>query len=133
MDGRERRQFTRVDVRIPVGLYLDSYERAEEGEILNISVGGACIQSSVELAQNDTVGIEFRFKGARLISGKIVPLQKIQEQFSSDQKDKSAIKWASSDGKMLGIEFSQLSEDKMAFIQRMVNYYVLLEKSGLTY
>jgi len=61
---RDDREFQRIDVSIPCLIYCD--DRVITGDIINISLTGACIQASETLAEGSPVVLMLQKKHTKL-------------------------------------------------------------------
>lgn len=79
------------------------------GQIVNISVGGACVQLSgaVKLKIGDEVSIE-------------LPIPKVEKKGAETAQIKSQVVWRTNDGKRIGITFDKLSDPGRKGLERLL-------------
>lgn len=124
-DSSNRRKFLRVPVRIPAGIYFKNKPGVViDGEILDLSEGGAFVHCTTAIRLGEDVLVEIRFGETSFVEGKTVYLGDLESEVQSlPFKESSEIKWArGSKERGFGIEFIGLSAEKRAFLSKLVNH-----------
>lgn len=132
-DPPERRSETRIPVRIPAGIYRkDNPHDSIEGEILDISRGGAFIHCLQEIDLGKEVLVEIRFSESVLVEGLVIDYdQELWGRPPSEEPEESVVRWArTSQHPGFGIQFQDLGPDKVAFIERLIEYYKHLNNAA---
>ncbi|MCB0417106.1 MAG: PilZ domain-containing protein [Bdellovibrionaceae bacterium] len=131
---KERRRFRRIPVTMSVGIFIEGQPVAVDGEIANISLGGAFIRTKAHLKVGSKVQIELKFKENLLIGGKVVNANDLDIQEPGQKQQASVVRWVEEGSGMgFGVEFDNLDPKKQAAIQKIVRYYDLLLKAGVQF
>lgn len=129
----EQRRFRRIPVRMSATVFVDGTQSAIEGEIKNISLGGAFVETRQKLSLGSQVLIELNFQDGISLKGCVVTEAELDAKYPSVQKQASVIRWVDESNDGLGIEFSELAKEKKIFIEKLMNYYDLLSKAGVNF
>lgn len=130
--ANERRRHKRVPVDIPAGVYIKGTPAAIDASLINISMGGAFVSAAVDVPIGAEVLVELRFRGSIVLAGKTLSLEELDAKYPSDEPQSSIVRWKEAEGGPgFGIEFVDLQPEKARFIERLVNYFDLLQKAGV--
>ncbi|MCB0404543.1 MAG: PilZ domain-containing protein [Bdellovibrionales bacterium] len=131
---KERRRFRRIPVTMSIGIFIEGEPTAVDGEVTNISLGGAFIRTDAQLKVGAKVQIELKFKENVLIGGKIVNAKDLDIHEQEQTQQASVVRWVEEPSGMgFGVEFDNLDPKKQASIQKIVRYYDLLLKAGVEF
>lgn len=133
-DSDNRRKHLRVPVRIPAGIYFKNRPGVViDGEILDLSEGGAFVRCTTPISLGEDVLVEIRFAETSFVEGKTVYLE-AQSPLGAQGplfKEPSEIKWArGSKERGFGVEFVGLSDEKRAFLSKLVSRLAKLKNDN---
>lgn len=153
MRPQDNRKGLRIDVRIPAAVQLES--RRVEGEILNLSEGGAYVHCDVEWKVGQSVRIELQFRGTVVLAGKATSWEELRgrtvhsapkaqkshspiPELPKGMEAQSVIRWKMeeaipSDGKGFGVEFTDLDPTNREVIRKVILYYENLRRAGVNF
>lgn len=125
-DQINRRRHVRVEVRIPAGIYFKNKPGVViDGEILDLSEGGAFVHCTTPIKLGEDVLVEIRFGETSFVEGKTVYMgEELKTEVAKTVfKESSEIKWARGSKQCgFGIEFIGLSSEKRAFLSKLVHH-----------
>ncbi len=99
-------------------------------EILDVSLGGAFIHCTAPIRIGEEILVEIHFESNSLLTGKVV--RNPEETAKLSSAEKSVVRWVRGSSKSgFGVEFVSLSEDKKAFLTRLMAYFSSLKGSGV--
>ena len=133
MNEAERRISDRIPVRIPAGIYFkDKKGGVVDGEILNLSLGGAYIRADVPVEVGREVLIEVRFTEASFVPATIT-------QNNVDLTTASIVRWQQSGGEPpktvtgFGVQFKNLSPESDGFLMKIIQHFSELARAGVKF
>lgn len=131
----DSRKHPRVAVRIPVTVYLKSLPGAPvEGEILNLSVGGAFVHCTAPVRVGDEVKLEIRFFEPKNLIGQITTTVAPEAPPPQAVSEPVVVRWArGSSTSGFGVEFKALSSEGRAYLERVIRYFDQLARSGVEF
>lgn len=123
-NGEDRRQFKRVPVRMPVRIFAPAVREPINGEILNISEGGAFISASHQLQEGQNVLLEVQFSELELLHSRVTSWKEQLPPPDGDAKEDSVVRWIHEvAGRGFGVQFIDLSPTAKDFIKKLVSYF----------
>ncbi len=127
---KERRKHTRVDVKIPAGIYFKGNYQYLDAEILDLSETGAYIQCSTPLEIGKEIMLEIRFGESRIVAGEVMQdTKKLNATFNKDNRQVSVVRWNKvGDDVGFGIEFKDLAPDKRMYIRTVIQHLMVQKK-----
>lgn len=137
----KNRRHERVNVRISVRI-LPKREshRAYEGEVLNLSEGGAYISCDAPIEVGSELALEFRFAEIRKFTSRVVDEREahnaanVSSIASEHPIAAGIIRWQQDRTKSgFGVEFTSLDPDQRAYLQKVLAYFLQLAKAGVTF
>ena len=129
------RKHERIPVKIPARLVLKTRSKSFDGEILNLSEGGAFVASSETVMAGEEILLEIRFSEARTLNSIVVQNEvfnpeeaKFEEVFRL-----GVVRWNNESGASgFGVEFTENSEDQKQFLRKVLAYFEQLAKAGVS-
>lgn len=103
-----RRQFRRIAVNIPVKAYVKTgSQQGFDGDILDISEGGAFLHCTAPITIGDELELEIRLIEPKILTAKVIDYAEwLKKQSLSGHALKSVVRWANvSSSSGFGIEF----------------------------
>lgn len=138
----KNRRHERINVRIPVRIIpKQESHRTYEGEILNLSEGGAYIAADVPFEVGAELSLEFRFAEVRKFSSRVVDERSAPPKPSNVSSVESQhpitagiVRWQEEKSKLgFGVEFTPVQIDDREYLQKVLSYFLQLEKAGVTF
>jgi c-di-GMP-binding flagellar brake protein YcgR len=131
----QRRRAKRISVRIPARVYLaDNPKQIFEGEILDLSEGGAFVSCRSTFSLGGQIVVEILFDQAKLIQGVVVVWEKVEEPILPPQLcEPSVIRWSNPQNTGFGVEFIDMPEEKKQFLRELVAYFEKLKRAGANF
>lgn len=110
----EERSKKRIPIRIPAKIYLaHEPEKVYDANILDISEGGAFVHCTAPIRMDDEIRIEIEFQKGDIFKETV--------ELSPAKAVSSKVRWArGSSSAGFGIEFINLTEEKKAFLKKVV-------------
>jgi Tfp pilus assembly protein PilZ len=153
MTTNDVRKGFRIEVRIPTQVHLDS--RKVDGEILNLSEGGAFVQCPADWKVGQTVTLEIQFSGKVVLAGTATSWEELRgkaihgtapqksaagpiPQLPMQMDTQTVIRWTLQDENAkapqgFGVEFTQLGAVDRDVLKRILRYYEILAKAGVQF
>ena len=137
----KNRRHERVNVRISVRIFpcRDS-QRAYEGEVLNLSEGGAYISADAPFEVGSELALEFRFAEIRKFSSRVIEEREtpnptnVSSIASEHPIAAGIVRWQGERTKTgFGVEFTALEPEQRAYLQKVIAYFLQLAKAGVTF
>jgi len=122
----ELRVYDRLPVRIPVSIYIDGNTKKKfEGEIINISMGGAFVHCVAPIQIGQKVHLEMFFDKAQIVREKkthTVPASdKVKTSLPELTPEASVVRWVrGSSDTGFGVQFEGLQTDKQSFLGDLI-------------
>ena len=132
----ERRKHPRPRVKIPATIIVKGSDERFEGEILDISLGGAFVHCTAPITVDQEIELEIDFSRAETLDAKVVVNQDAQSaKIPNTITEKVVIRWARGSSKSgFGVAFVNMNEEeKMDFVERVIRYFENLKKSGISF
>ena len=131
----DNRKFPRVAVRIPVLVQLRSRPGAPiDGELLDLSVGGAFVHCTAPVRVGDEVKLEIRFHEPKDLLAQITETVGPNAPPPKTVSEAVVVRWArGSSTAGFGVEFKDLSQEAKAYLERVIRYFDQLQKSGVEF
>ncbi len=137
----KNRRHERVNVRIPVRINPKrESNRTYEGEILNLSEGGAYIAADAPFEVGAELSLEFRFAEVRMFTSRVVeereaPVSSSVSSLESQHPIAAGIvRWQEENMKVgFGVEFAPVQIDDREYLQKVIAYFLQLAKAGVTF
>lgn len=131
----DTRKFARVTVRIPVLIQLKSRPGAPlDGELLDLSVGGAFVHCTAPVRVGDEVKIEIRFLEPKHLTGQITETVAPDAPPPKTVAESVVVRWArGSSTAGFGVEFKDLSKEGRDYLERVIRYFEQLARSGVEF
>lgn len=128
----ERRRHRRIPVKIPATIFFkDKPKEGKPAEILDLSLGGAFVHCTIPIKIGEEVVLEVRFNETQLLDAKVVITTAVKKN-DSGIAEKAVVRWArGSSNSGFGVEFTNLPQDKEAFLDKLLQYFENLKKSGV--
>lgn len=135
MNKSDSRKFQRVTVRIPVEVQVKSRPGAPiDGEILDLSVGGAFVHCTAPVRVGDEVRIEIRFLEPKHLTAQITETVTPDAPPPKKVSEAVVVRWArGSSTAGFGVEFKDLSAEGKAYLERVMRYFEQLARSGVEF
>ena len=132
----ERRRHKRIPVKIPATIYFkDKPTEGKPAEILDLSLGGAFVHCTIPIKIGEEILLEVRFNETQLLDAKVVITvrkEKTETKKNSEITEQAVVRWArGSSNSGFGVEFTNLPGDKQAFLDKLLQYFENLKKSGV--
>lgn len=133
----ERRRHKRIPVKIPATIYFkDKPTEGKPAEILDLSLGGAFVHCTIPIKIGEQILLEVRFNETQLLDAKVVITTKKADEKVEAKKpeiaEQAVVRWArGSSNSGFGVEFTNLPGDKQAFLDKLLQYFENLKKSGV--
>ena len=129
-----QRKTRRVSVRIPASIKVSGKPNLE-GEIFNISEGGAFVKSESRLAPGTQVMVTISFAEMKYLSGVVVELDgPLLELVPNEDPQPGTVKWdRRAEPAGFGIAFTKLSPDSKDFLSRLIQYFETLTLAGVSF
>jgi len=133
--AEQNRKFQRVTVRIPVRVQLKSRPGAPlDGELIDLSVGGAFVHCTAPVRVGDEVQIEIRFLEPKQLTAQITETVAPNAPPAKTLSEAVVVRWArGSSSSGFGVEFKELSDEGRAYLERIVKYFEQLQRSGVEF
>lgn len=135
MSHSDNRKFPRVTVRIPVLVQVKSRPGAPlEGEILDLSVGGAFVHCTAPVRIGDEVRIEIQFLEPKHLAAQITETVAPNAPPPKTVSESVVVRWqrgSSTSG--FGVEFKELSQESRNYLERVIRYFDQLARSGVEF
>jgi hypothetical protein len=131
----DSRKHQRVTVRIPVTIQLKSLPGAPvDGELLDLSIGGAFVHCTAPVRVGDEVKIEIRFFEPKNLTGQITETVAPEVPPPQAVSESVVVRWArGSSTSGFGVEFKELSSEGRAYLERVIRYFEQLARSGVEF
>lgn len=129
-----QRQFPRLIVKIPVQIFIKSQNLTLEGEILNLSLGGAFIACPQKVEEGQEVEIELKLHTTLNFRGEVKREGEFDIPLNEESVERAFIRWNTPQNEPhpgFGIEFTGLNEAKRNFLKRLIQYQEHLQKAGV--
>ncbi len=128
----ERRRHKRIPVKIPATIYFkDKPNDPKPAEILDLSLGGAFVHCTIPIKIGEEIILEVRFNETQLIDAKVVITTSPKKQ-SAQITEAAVVRWArGSSSSGFGVEFLHLPSEQQAFLDKLLQYFENLKKSGV--
>lgn len=128
------RKHERVPVRVPVRIKRQqSQEVAYDGEILNLSEGGAYIASTVSFAPGEELALELRFADVKWVSSRVVATD-FAPTAPRQTEQSGVVRWQDEKtNNGFGVEFVACNEEQKVFLQTLLSYFLQLAKAGVSF
>ena len=127
MNYSEKRVHPRAYAFIPVTIHPEGGP-AINGEIENISLGGAAVRCAHSFGGGENVKIELRFAGLKSTLGKIIEVEEIQDRVIIKAEEMAQIRWHNEVS--FGIKFVDLSTQTRRFLGRLVEYFQKIQSDA---
>lgn len=124
-DKKNLRKAKRVKINIPVSIYLGNDNSTHvEGEVLDISTGGAFIHCAVPIEFGQQIRVELKLRDTRMLQGKVIDNETwLKEKAPDKVVGNSVVRWArGTNNKGFGVEFVGLSKAEQKFIDELIEY-----------
>lgn len=139
VDNKNRRH-DRVNVRIPVRIHPQrESHRAYEGEILNLSEGGAFVAADAPFEVGAELSLEFRFAEIRKFTSRVVEEREAPTAAKTSLETQHPItagivRWQEEKTKVgFGVEFHAVEIADREYLQKVIAYFVNLAKAGVSF
>lgn len=136
----KNRRHERVNVRIPVRISpKQESHRTYEGEILNLSEGGAYVAADGPFEVGAELSLEFRFAEVRKFTSRVVEEREAPSSAKSSLEAQHPItagivRWQEEQTKVgFGVEFHAVEIDDREYLQKVIAYFLNLAKAGVTF
>lgn len=126
----ERRSDERIAVRIPAGVYFkDGKGGVVDGEILNLSIGGAYIEADIEVEHGREVLVEIRFTETSFVPAKVIPW--------NAPANGTVVRWeklgTSGKTRGFGVQFGDLTAEAKSFLEQLLRHFEDLARAGVKF
>lgn len=118
---KERRRFKRVNVKLPVRIFVSGIGGFISAEVANISEGGALLKTSYNFQLNQRLLIELPIPGSDLIRCKVSDLENINEENGGKISNEDSVIRRVEKDFGIGVEFVNLSKKTRLFIRELVS------------
>lgn len=129
------RKTERVNVKLPVFISRKSPPSPPvEGEITNLSEGGAFVICKTAIPAGTEVFLEIRFAEVKELEGKVVKVDETTEPTELTLKESlrvGVIRWNNENASGFGVQFVESNDDQRSYIKRVMSYFLQLKKAGV--
>lgn len=143
MTPTNQRKGLRIDVRIPVQIWLES--RKVEGDILNLSEDGAYLKCEADWKVGQSVKVELEFRGKVMFAGRATSWEELRGKavdsdapfkLPTEMSTQTVIRWTLTDApeegaRGFGVEFTDLDDQNREVLQKVIRYYENLRRAGV--
>lgn len=116
-----RRKHPRIDTNIPMHLVTNKEEKIVDGQVTNVSLGGAFIHCLAPVRIGDEVTIEIELHSARTPDGKLIDDEMAFANLPKIWTVKAVVRWMRGSGTTgIGIEFTEVDPQIRKAIELLV-------------
>lgn len=117
----ERRRFKRVNIKLPVRIFVSGIGGFISAEVVNISEGGAFLKTSYNFNLHQRLLIELPIPHSDLIQCEVSEVENISEENSDKISSEDSVIRRVEKGFGIGVEFMNLSKKSRTFIRELVS------------
>lgn len=120
--GVERRKHKRVDCNFPIRMYLQDHAKPIDGEVRNLSIGGAFVIAKEKIIKGSHVLLEFRQADLPMIHARIEEEPVFGAKFTPNMAQSSVARWVQQvSGTGVGLEFINPRPEVLEFLTQIIS------------